>query len=392
MSKISELAFDSNYPLVSDLRSKARCRVPKFAFEYLDNGCYENHNLNKNTTDIEKLELMPRYLADAKQFSLKTELFGETYDAPFGISPIGLQGMVWPQATQILAKAAVKANIPFILSTVATASLEEIATITEGKAWFQLYYPANDEIRADILKRLQESGYKVLVLLCDTPTFGYRASEIKNGLSMPPKLNLRNILSVLTKPQWAIETLKAGIPKFATLKPYMNDNSKYGINVKQMGQFMNATFDGRLNEQRIADIRKIWRGKLILKGITNAGDMQRAISWGLDGIIVSNHGGRQLEAGQSSIKALSHLVKHYKGKIPIMMDGGIRDASHIARVMASGADFSFMGRAFMYGVSALGQAGGDHTINILKRQLQQVVEQIGCEQIKDLPKHLIKDP
>jgi len=188
------------------------------------------------------------------------------------------------------------------------------------------------------------------------------------------------------KPEWALKTLLHGQPAFETLKPYMPK----GLNMKQLGLFMNKTFSGRLNEEKIAPIREMWKGKLVLKGVASEADTEMAIKLGLDGIIVSNHGGRQLDAGQSSIQSLHPIVENYKGKIKIMMDSGIRSGPDVARVLASGADFTFMGRSFMYGVGALGNEGGTHVISLLKTQLQQIMEQICCKKITDFPNHLIQ--
>ena len=182
-----EIKYNSNYPSIDDLRNKAKKRIPRFAFEYLDGGCNQEINLKKNTDDIRALELKPWYLKDYKGANTKTELFGHTYDAPFGMAPIGLQGLMWPKATEILSKAAFDHNIPFILSTVATASIETVGKITEGKAWFQLYHPTEDDLRDKLITRAAEAEYPVLVILSDTPTFGYRPKEIKNGLAIPPK-------------------------------------------------------------------------------------------------------------------------------------------------------------------------------------------------------------
>ena len=379
-------SINYKYPSVDDLRSRAKKRIPKFAFEYLDGGCNEDVNIYKNTAEIRDVELLPNYIGKHSGSSLKTTLFGHEYDAPFGIAPVGLQGLMWPNAPEILARASYAHNIPFILSTVSTSSIERISEITEGQAWFQLYHPAENSLRDDIIKRAEAAQCPVLVILCDVPSFGYRPRDIRNGLAMPPKMTLSNILQVLGKPAWALQTLKYGQPSFETLKPYMPKN----LDLKQLGKFMDQTFSGRLDEDRIATIRDMWKGKLVLKGVANEIDAEKAIKLGLDGIIVSNHGGRQLDAGESSIKPLSRIASKYGNDITVMMDSGIRSGPDVARSMASGAAFTFMGRSFMYGVSALGKSGGDHTISILKTQLQQVMEQIGCENTADFSKYLIR--
>lgn len=377
-------AYNTSYPSIDDLRSKAKKRIPKFAFEYLDGGCNEDVNLVKNTVELRQTELIPYYLKNHRGSSLKTSLFGHEYDAPFGIAPVGLQGLIWPNAAEILAKAAFEHNIPFILSTVTTTDIETVAKITDSKAWFQLYHPAKTELKDNILKRLKDCNYPVLVLLCDVPTFGYRPRDIRNGLAMPPRMTLNNILQIMSRPRWAFNTLRYGQPEFKTMKRYMPK----GLNMKQLGLYMNETFSGRLNKDRVAAIRDKWKGKLILKGVTSEEDTAMAIELGLDGIIISNHGGRQLDAAQSSIASLKPIVEKFKGKIKIMLDSGIRTGPDIARSMACGAEFTFLGRSFMYSVAALGSKGGDHCISILKTQLQQLMEQLCCEKTNELPKYL----
>jgi len=373
------------YPSVPDLRERAKSKIPKFAFEYLDGGCNDDVNLKKNTLRIRDIELKPKYLVDYHPPSLKTELFGHVYDAPFGISPVGLQGLIWPKSPEILAKAAFEHNIPFVLSTVTTASIEKISEITEGNAWFQLYHPAEESVTKDILKRADAAGCPVLIILADVPSFGYRPRDIRNGLSMPPKMTLTNIINAMKRPHWSLQTLINGQPGFEILKPYMSKN----LNLSQLAKFMDATFAGRLNEEKIKRIRDLWKGKLVIKGAESIHDVEMACKLGLDGVIVSNHGGRQVDVGQATIDSLKTINPLYKDKITVMMDSGIRGGADVARVMACGADFSFMGRTFMYGVSALGKKGGDHTIAMLKKQLTQVMEQLSCAKINDLQEKLV---
>lgn len=378
------LTFDSRYPAIEDLRKKAKSKIPRFAFDYLDGGCNEDVNLDRNTRELREVQLIPQYLSDHVQSDMQTELFGQKYDAPFGIAPVGLQGLMWPKAPEILAKAAFEHNIPFILSTVTTMSIEKASEITEGKAWFQLYHPAENKLRDDVLSRAQNVGCEVLVLLSDVPAFGFRPRDIRNGLAMPPKMSLSNMLQIASRPEWALRTLINGQPNFETLKPYMPK----GLDLQQLGTFMNQTFSGRLNAEKIAPIRDRWKGKIVLKGVASEEDTKKAIALGLDGIIVSNHGGRQLDAGQSTIAPLKHIADAYGDKIKVMMDSGIRSGPDIARSLASGADFTFLGRTFMYSVAALGSRGGDHAISILKTQLQQVMEQVGTQKVRDLKETL----
>jgi L-lactate dehydrogenase (cytochrome) len=377
--------FHPDYPSMDDLRTKSKSKVPGFAFEYLDGGCNEDVSLDRNTRELREVTLEPRYLKNYGESSTKTMLFGREYDAPFGIAPVGLQGLMWPQAPQILAKAAFQHNIPFVLSTVTTMSIEQASEITEGNAWFQLYNPAEAELRDDILDRAAAAECPVLVLLCDVPTFGYRPRDIRNGLALPPKMTVKNVLQILGKPEWAFKTLKHGQPTFESLKPYTPE----GLNLKQLGAFMDKTFNGTLTPEKIKPIRDKWKGKLVLKGIASLADARMAAELGFDGIIVSNHGGRQLDAAQSTIKCLQEIAPIYGDQLEVMVDSGLRSGPDVARAIASGAKFTFMGRSFMYGVGALGDRGGDHTISMLKTQFKQVMDQLCCDRVDQLPNHLI---
>ena len=381
-----KINYNPNYPSIEDLKKKAKKRIPKFAFEYLIGGCNEDHNLSINSFDFKKIQLEPHYIKNYKGFDMSVELFGHRYDAPIGISPIGLQGLIWPKSPQILAKAALKHNIPYILSTVSTESIEKIAEISEGKAWFQLYHPREDTLRDDIIQRVQDAQFPVLIILIDVPMFGHRPLDIKNGLSMPPRMTLSNIMEICKKPVWALKTLQTGVPSFKSLEKYMSKH----LNLSKLGKFMNDTFVGRITRDKIAVIRDKWKGKLVVKGVASEKDASIVLELGVDGIIISNHGGRQIDSGESTIQSLIKLAPKYKNKMKIMIDSGLRGGQDIARSFACGSDFSFMGRPFMYGVAALGNQGGEHTIGLLKTELSQVMQQVGCEKLEDFKQHLLK--
>ena len=385
MRNATKIRFDSRFPAVEDLRERARKRIPGFAFDYLEGGCNGEVNLRLNRTDLQGVQLRPRYLDPFSGVQLQTELFGQRYDAPFGVAPVGLQGLIWPGAPEILARASVNQKLPFILSTVSTSSLEAISELTEGNMWFQFYHPAEDRVRDDLLDRAEAAGIRVLVLLCDTPTFGFRPSEIRRGLSMPPRMTPGNILQMVSRPRWAIKTIQYGPPRFANLLPYMSGN----LSLTQLGTFIDRFFEKRMTREKIAYIRERWKGVLLLKGVSTAADAETAAGLGLDGIIVSNHGGRQLDAGPSSIQALKEIRSALGEKLPVLMDSGVRSGPDIARAMACGASGVFLGRGFMYGVAALGDRGGEHVAELLKVQLHQVMEQLGCERPEQLPDFLM---
>lgn len=360
--------------------------MPGFAFDYLAGGCFSEVNLERNRSDLRQVQLKPWYLRDFEGASQEVALFGKRYAAPFGMAPVGLQGLMWPRSCEYLAQACVDHDLPFVLSTVGTASIETISEITRGEFWFQLYHPAEDELRDKLLKRAWDAGCRTLVILADTPTFAYRPKEIRNGLSIPPRMTLRNIFQMCTHPTWSFGQLAAGAPEFKTMKEYIPK----GLNMKHLAQFMNKTFSGRLNREKISVLRDKWKGNLVIKGIVNEEDAEVAVELGCDGMIVSNHGGRQLDRGESTLAPLQRLAPEFGGKIRVMIDGGIRGGDDVASAIASGADFVFVGRAPMYGIGAMGRYGGHHVFEMMKRQLQQVMEQVGCERVGDLGEHLVE--
>lgn len=378
--------FNPRFPDSNYLRQGAKKRMPSFAFDYLEGGCIDELSLKNNREDIKQVKLRSELLKPFDKSDLSTELFGHKYDLPFGIAPVGLQGLMWPNAPEILAKAATKFNIPYVLSTVSSSSLERIAEVSDGKAWFQLYNPSKADVRQDLMTRIKAVQVPVLVVTVDVPTFGYRIKDIRNGLSMPPKMSLANISQMLKKPAWLLHTAMAGKPEMQTLKPYMPKN----MPTSELANFMNDTVMGEVDIESLKPIRDEWQGKLVIKGLVSEQDVQMAIALGADGVILSNHGGRQLDAGESPITTISAIKEKYGDKIKILMDSGLQSGSNIACALAKGAEFTFLGRAFVYGVGALGDKGGEHTINMLKTQLTQTMNQLKCATVADLPKHCVK--
>lgn len=346
----------------------------------------EEIGLRRNRHDIEAIQLRSQFLKPFNGSDLGVELFGHRYDAPFGIAPIGLQGLMWPNSAEILAKAAADKNIPYVLSTVSSSSLERIAEVSQGKAWYQLYNPTDANIRTDLLKRIKAAQYPVLVVTVDVPTFGYRPRDIRNGLAMPPKMTLTNVLQMLSCPQWLLATIRAGKPEMATLKPYMDKN----IASDELAEFMNKTVMGRVDMAGLKPIRDSWQGPLVIKGVINELDVQSAIELGADAVVVSNHGARQLDAGESPVAPLQRISQKYGDQIKVFMDSGLRSGSNIAGALACGADFTFLGRTFVYGVGALGDQGGIHTINCLSQQLRQIMNQLGCDNVASLADFLVE--
>jgi L-lactate dehydrogenase (cytochrome) len=359
--------------------------MPRFAYEYLQGGCIDEHGLDRNNQELIAVRLRSELLQPSVTVDTSVELFGHTYAAPFGIAPVGLQGLMWPRAPEILAKSAAQMNIPYVLSTVSSASLERIADISEGKAWYQLYNPTDKETRIDLINRLQASGYQNMMVTVDVPTFGYRVNDIKNGLSMPPKMSLSNIAQMALSPRWLLETAMAGEPKMQTLIPYMPPN----MPTDQLAAFMNKTVMGAVDFEALKELRDLWPGKFIIKGVVNPNDVQKAVELGADGVVISNHGARQLDCGESSIAGLQAIRQDFQDKITLLFDSGVRSGTDIAAALASGADFTFLGRTFVYAVAALGEKGGEHAINMLLKQYTQVLSQLKCAHSSQLPNFLV---
>ena len=373
--------FNPRYPNSEYLQSKAKSRMPMFAFDYLNGGCIDECGPADNRENLKRVRLNSPLLKRRRQPDYSVDLFGKRYRYPFGVAPVGLQGLMWPDAPEILAQAAADLEIPYVLSTVSSASLETIVEIAQGYAWFQFYNPTVEDVRADILRRAAQAGCDVLVVTVDVPTFGYRPKDIRNGLSMPPKMTWRNVLQMLARPAWLLGTAKAGKPEMKTLLPYMPPNTP----ADELQTFMNKTVMGSVDADSLRKIRDVWQGKLVIKGISRMEDADAAVEIGADGIVVSNHGARQLDAGPNLIESLIGISKKHGGTIEIIYDSGLYSGTDLAKVLACGAGFGLFGRLFVYGVAALGRRGGVHTINMLGSQFAQVSQQLGCVSRSDFP-------
>ena len=372
---------------VPDLKNRARKRIPGFAFDYVEGGCNHEAALRRNRDALDTVQLRADYLAPYSPPDLSVELFGQKYAAPFGIAPLGLTGIVWPNASLMHARAAKKANIPYVLSTLSTSSIEDAAACAEENFWFQLYPPADLDIRADLIKRAEATGCKNLVVTIDVAAAGHRPKDIKNGLAIPPKVTPKSVFQSALRPSWSIATLQAGLPQFASILPYMKDLS----NIQDVANYVRNTLKDVVDEEMLKIIRDSWQGNLIVKGINHADDALRAVAAGADGLIVSNHGGRQLDAAQASINTLESIRAAVPEHIVVMADSGVESGVDIARFLAQGASTVFSGRAFLYGVAAHGEEGAEHTIDILRDELQQVMSQLHCTNTEQLSLHKLNN-
>ena len=343
--------------------------------------------LHRNVEALNRLLLKSRYLVDIDDVNFTTTIFGQSFAVPFGVAPIGFGGVIWPRAAEFLARTALKSNLPFCLSTYATSSLEEIFHIACDHAWFQLYTVNVPEIQEDLIRRARDVGYKTLVVTVDIPTATNRERDIRNGLSVPPALrDWRIALSVIQRPSWALAMLQSGIPEFKNVARY----AKSGTSLAELGTFLTSINEGYVTPDALSEIRAAWPGNLIIKGILDPEDARLAVNLGADAVTVSNHGGRQLDAAPTSVESLPAIKDAVADDCLIMVDGGVRSGLDVARMMALGADFVFLGRAFMYGVGALGELGAGHVVSLIKEELRQTMAQIGCPTLTRLPDFLSK--
>ncbi|MEI2387003.1 alpha-hydroxy acid oxidase [Breoghania sp. JC706] len=364
---------------IADLRRLAKRRVPRMAFDFLDGGAGEGLAVCENAAALARVKLQPRNLSDASVRTRSVELFGLRRSGPIGIAPVGFANVIWPHTDTILARTAHEAGVPYVLSTAASTSIEDIVKVAPD-AWFQLYVSDSDEIALDMLRRAGEAGIKVVALTIDVPVPGRRYRDMRNGFSLPLKPSLATILDFALRPAWILETLRRGTPTFANYVPYMNENANAGT----LAAFMASQVSPNLSPERIARLRDAWPGTFLVKGILSTRDALDAERLGADGLIVSNHGGRQLEAAPAAIDCLPEVVRAINGRIPVMMDSGIRTGADIVKAYCLGADYVFAGRPFVFGSAAAGEAGARRALDILNAEVDQTLGQIGASSMADL--------
>ena len=372
--------YDSRYPGITDLKKRAKRKIPNFAYDYVDGGIDDEHGKARNRQAWHDVNLTPRYLVDVSQADLKTEIFGKTYDIPFGVPPVGLGNMMWPGAELALASAAQSANIPYILSTFSTTDMDQIAQAAPDVCWFQLYVPREEAVMKDVLDRVKSAGFHVLVVTLDIPVGAKRNRELKNGLKLPFSFTPNIVWQSMIHPRWAIETLKHGQPDFVNVLKY-----KKGPNQGLAEFITNFNMKG-VTAERVAMIRKLWDGPIVLKGTQYVEEAYKAIELGVDGIIVSNHGGRQLDAAPSTAETLNSLPDEVFQKLTVMVDSGIRTGLDVVRAKALGAHMGFSGRSFFYGMGAMGKKGANQVIEIYRDEITRTLQQLGCHEFRTMDK------
>ncbi|MBC3908471.1 alpha-hydroxy acid oxidase [Undibacterium umbellatum] len=364
---------------VEDLRLLAQKRVPKAFYDYADSGSYTESTYKANTSDLAAIKLRQRVAINVEHRTTRTTMIGQEVAMPVAIAPTGLTGMQWANGEMLGAIAAEKFGIPFTLSTMSICSIEDVASVTTKPFWFQLYVMRDRGFVKELIQRARNAKCSALVLTLDLQILGQRHKDLKNGMSVPPKLTLANVIDLATKPGWALRAL-TGRKTFGNLVGHV----KGGDGIVTLSQWTASQFDPTLSWDDVAWIKKEWGGKLILKGILDVEDARLAVAAGADAIVVSNHGGRQLDGAMSSIQALPAIVDAVGHQTEVWFDGGIRTGQDILKATALGAKGSMIGRAFLYGLGAMGEAGVTKMLEILQKELDVSMALTGTKDIREV--------
>ena len=364
---------------IADLRMIAKRRVPKAIFEYVDHGSYDELTFGRNRSDFQDLRFRQKVLVDVRAQSMQREILGVTANMPAVIAPTGLTGLVHRDGEILAAQAAEAFGIPFCLSTVSVCSIEDVREATTAPFWFQLYVMKDRGYTAALMDRAEAAGCPVLVLTVDIPVSGLRRRDAKNGLAVPPRLTLRNTLDIMTKPAWAYGVLMGKRKTFGNLAAAVPHTG----GMATLSQWIASQFDASVTWKDLEQIRARWKGKLVVKGILDADDARQAVALGADAVVVSNHGGRQLDGAPSSIAALPRVVEAVAGRGEVMLDGGIRSGQDILKSVALGANAVMTGRAFLYGLGARGREGVKMALDIMSGELKVSLALTGCNDVRD---------
>jgi L-lactate dehydrogenase (cytochrome) len=378
------------FPTTAYLRRHAPRHVPSFAFEYLDGGAGADGGILRNWHALDAVELVPRYGVTTALPPVEIEVFARRYSAPIGVAPMGGPSLVWPGADEYLAAAAQRARIPYTLGLVGSLTVEKAAEIAPDVLWFQLYRCSRNEhaIGFDLVRRADAAGVHVLVLTLDVPVRTTRAREVAAGVTSPFRPDLRMLGGIITSPGYLKSLWKHGQPRFGNLKPYTGASA----DVNEVVSFVRREMGGAFTWDEVARYRERWKRPLVVKGILHPQDAEKCVSLGVDGIIVSNHGGRQVEGLPASIDVLPAINRAVAGRATIMLDSGVRSGLDVVRALALGADLAFAGKAFLWGLGALGAKGPGHVIDLFIDEMKSAFGQIGARRPAEARAVVVRHP
>jgi L-lactate dehydrogenase (cytochrome) len=365
---------------IEDMRLLARRRVPRMFFDYADRGSYAEETLRINRADLERIQLRQRVLVDVARRDLATTIVGEPAALPISLAPIGLCGMQWGDGEILACRAAQAAGIPFCLSTMSICAIEDVAGAVERPFWFQLYVMKDRGFVRALIERAIAAKCSALVLTVDLQVLGQRHCDLRNGMTVPPEIRIGNLIDIATKPGWAMSVLRGKRKTFGNLAGHVRGME----DVRSLAQWIAGQFDPSLSWKDVEWIRSLWPGKLIIKGLLDVDDAKRAATTGAAALVVSNHGGRQLDGAMSSIAALPRIVDAVGSQVEIMFDGGIRSGQDVLRALALGARSCMIGRAYLYGLGAGAQAGVTRAIEIIRNELDVSMALTGTSRVADI--------
>jgi len=371
---------------IRDLRNLARRRVPKMFYDYVESGSWSESTLRANTSDFESIKFRQRVAVDISNRNTSVDIFGVSSKMPCAIAPVGLLGMQHADGEIIASMVAEDFGIPFTLSTMSICSIEDVARYARVPFWFQLYVMKDHSFSRKLIERAKAAGCSALMLTIDLQILGQRHKDIKNGLSTPPKLTVKNILNLMEHPKWCLNMLKTPRKTFRNIVGHVDGIS----DISKLSAWVSEQFDPKLSWEDVARIRDWWGGKFIIKGIMEPEDASEAIKIGADAIVVSNHGGWQLDETSSSISMLSAIVSEVGGRASVWMDGGIRSGQDILKAIALGAENTLIGRSFCYGIGAHGAEGGKKALNILHQELDMTMALCGHRDIRKVDRSILK--
>jgi L-lactate dehydrogenase (cytochrome) len=371
---------------IDDLRTLAKRRVPRAIFDYADGGSYDERTIRRNAADLDAMTFRQRVMIDVSQISLATSFMGSPVSMPLAIGPVGLSGLFHGDGEILGARAAAAAGIPFCLSTMSICSIEDVRAATTQPFWFQQYLMRDRGFNQELIDRAAAAQCSALMLTLDLQVIGERRRDPRNGLTIPPKLSLRNAWDVATKPSWALKVLFGKRRTFGNLIGRIGGSS--GINT--LAEWTATQFDASANWRDVEWVRSRWPGKLILKGVMDVEDALLGVAAGADAIVVSNHGGRQLDGASSSIAVLQEIVEAVAGRCEVMFDGGIRSGQDIAKALALGARGALIGKSYIFALAAAGEAGVSRAIEILRNELRVTLALTGVSDLAQVGPHILR--